>query len=55
MATDEQVRNSLIKLAKDACDRKEYDLSIMYSDSAIRIGVKLIEDIGKHQGKPHHD
>jgi hypothetical protein len=55
MATDEQVRNSLILLAKDARDRKDYDLCILYANSAIRLGDKLIDDIGKHQRKPHHD
>lgn len=42
MATDEQVRNSLIKLAYDAIDRKEYDLSMMYSEAALRLGNKVL-------------
>jgi HEPN domain-containing protein len=48
MATDEQVRNSLIKLAYDAIDRKEYDLSMMYSEAALRLGNKVLLQI-KHQ------
>lgn len=48
MATDEQVRNSLILLAKDARDRKDYDLCVMYAESALRIGCKMID---KHQRK----
>jgi hypothetical protein len=54
MATDEQVRNSLILLAKDARDRKKYDLCIMYADAAVRISWKLVEN-EKHRRKPHHD
>lgn len=50
MATDEQVRDSLIKMAYDAMDRKDFDLSIMYSEAALRLGNKVLLRI-THQRK----
>jgi len=58
MATDEQVRDSLILLFDDARQRQMWDLTEIYAFSAIRIGFVLIQRSEQklaHQRKRHHD
>lgn len=44
MPTDEQVRNSMIRLFRDAAEtRGMFDLAEVYAKSAIRIGWVIIE------------